>query len=342
VPYPDAPARKAILADMVRKYSLRTDEATIARVTDLWERRSIAFIESTVKRLRDTCRGELVTVERFKQASRDASRRAGLIPTGGKKLSELALPAKVRVEAESLVYRMQNWETLAAHGGEPPNGVLLYGPPGTGKTNLVRALARELQCWHVLEVNTPEVLQNPRKFTEIVHVAADHRPAIVFIDEADELLRERSSSPFAVATNEILKCMDGMMGKVPEVVFIAATNNANAMDAAALRGGRFSEKIYMGNLSGSDLKRFLESEFASMKKVRFGDDLTVKSYARRLGQASPADALAILRKAINYSLSGQFARPVGMREVERAMDAMRSPFANRVTQSHAKKADWDV
>ena len=47
--------------------------------------------------------------------------------------------------------------------------------------------------------------------------------------------------------------------------------------------------------------------------VRFAADLTVQSYARRLVQAAPADALAILRKAINYSLSGQFARPVGMR-----------------------------
>lgn len=231
---------------------------------------------------------------------------------------------------------------MAAQGGEPPSGILLYGPPGTGKTHFVRALARELECWHVLEVNTPEILQSPRKFTELVHMAADHRPAIVFMDEADELLRDRSASSFAAATNEILKCMDGMMGKVPEVVFIAATNNADAMDAAALRGGRFAEKIYMGNLTGNDLVNFLESEFASMKKVRFASDLNVRSYARRLGQASPADALAILRKAINYSLSGQFVRPVVMRDVDRAIDTMRSPHANRVIGTREKNVDWDV
>lgn len=88
--------------------------------------------------------------------------------------------------------------------------------------------------------------------------------------------------------------------------------------------------------------RLLEIEFASMKKVRFTADLTVQPYARRLVQAAPADALAILQKAINYSLIGQFARPVGVCEVERAMVAMRSPLANRATQRHAKKADWDV
>ena len=61
------------------------------------------------------------------------------------------------------------------------------------------------------------------------------------------------------------------------------------MDAAALRGGRFAEKIYMGNLSGNDLVRFLESEFASMKKVRFASDLNVRSYATLLtrDQISP-------------------------------------------------------
>jgi transitional endoplasmic reticulum ATPase len=323
VPYPDLAARIGILTGMLAKFKVDADAPTIQYVAALWERRSVAFIESTVKRLRDGSKGaksRQVSVDDFKQASREASRRSGNIPASGAKLSELALTASVRREAASLVYRLLNWERIAEQGGEPPSGVLLYGPPGTGKTNLVRALARELEYWHVFEVNATEVLRDPRKFTDTVQLAADHRPAIVFIDEADELLRDRSGSISTGATNEILKCMDGLMGKVPEVVFMAATNNPDAIDAAALRGGRLSEKIFMGKLSGEDLVHFLRKELADKRKVKFAPEITPESLAAKLGEVSPADAISILKKAVNYTFGADTAaRMVTMADVESAM-----------------------
>lgn len=323
VPFPDQEAREAILHGLLRKFSVNAEDATVHHVAQLWVRRSIAFIESTVKRLRDNgkgIKGGIASVEDFKQASRQASRRASAIPNAGAKLSQIALTADVRRESDSLVYRLRNWEQIAERGGEPPSGVLLYGPPGTGKTNFVRALARELEYWHVFEVNAADVLQDPRKFRDTMDLAANHRPAIVFIDEADELLRDRTHSAAASATNEILKSMDGMMGKIPEIVFMAATNNPEIIDGAALRGGRFAEKIFMGRLTGDDLVAFLEKDFASKTKVQFANDLTPHALAERLGEAAPSDALGLLRKAINYTFGHDGgARPVNMSDIEKAI-----------------------
>jgi transitional endoplasmic reticulum ATPase len=200
--------------------------------------------------------------------------------------------------------------------------VLLYGPPGTGKTQLVRALARELGDWHVFEVNTTDVLRDPRKFRTLVDQAADHRPAFVFLDEADELLRDRSMSHTPGATNEILKSMDGLMGRVPELVFVAATNSPDALDAAAVRGGRFGEKILLPRLSGEDLTAFLVGEFAKRKNVRFSDTVTPNTLSELFVTIAPADALAILRKAVNYTLSSDTVRPVEMNDVERALKSV--------------------
>lgn len=328
VPYPDSEARQAILAGLIAKHGLTVEPAVVKHVASLWERRSIAFIESTVKRLRDSGKGTNGTsasIAEFKQASQDASRRAGNIPASGDCVSELALPASVRREVDSLIYRLTNWEKIAEQGGEPPSGVLLYGPPGTGKTNLVRAIARELKVWHVFEVNATDVISDPRKFKETVELAADHRPAIVFIDEADELLRNRNYSANTGATNEILKSMDGMMGKVPEVVFIAATNNPDVIDAAALRGGRFAEKIFMGRLAGNDLVVFLEKEFAKRKNAAFAPELTPQALTEKLGQAAPADAITVLRKAINYTFSPDAAaRAVTLADIDAAIAATRT------------------
>jgi transitional endoplasmic reticulum ATPase len=144
----------------------------------------------------------------------------------------------------------------------------------------------------------------------------------VFIDEADELLRDRAQSSSTAATNQILKTMDGLMGQVPEVVFIAATNLPEVIDSAALRGGRFAEHIYMGRLSGSDLEAFLQKEFARRTQVRFGADLTPQSLARCLGEASAAVALAVLNKAINASFgSGLANHRVCMVEIEATIQA---------------------
>lgn len=324
VPYPDAVAREAILRGLMKKYGLKASEDTIRKVAQLWERRSPAFIDAVAKRMRDTkmfAKTEAVPAD-FKTAARSASRRASNIPRNGAKLSEIALPAAVRKETDSLIYRLKNWEEIAEKGGSAPSGVLLYGPPGTGKTNLARAVARELGDWHIFEVNTPEVLQNPSKFKEVVELAATHRPAIVFIDEADDLLRERVNSPSASATNEILKSMDGMLGKVPEVVFMAATNNVEAMDTAALRGGRFAEKIYMGRLTGTDLTAFLEKTFKSMDKVTFDEDVTPQTLTEYLRESAPADILTLLTKAVNYTLAGDHqAQKVGMLHINMAYEA---------------------
>ena len=326
VPYPDLQARLAILKGLLGRYGVQAQDSVLEHVARLWERRSSAFIEATVKRLRDAGRGlegSLARTEDFKMASREASRRASAIPAEGARLSEIVLPSSVRTEAQSLVYRLKHWEEIAERGGEPPSGVLLYGPPGTGKTNFVRALARELEYWHVFEVNACDVLQNPRRFRDTVEMAGNHRPAIVFLDEADELLRERTFSAAGGATNEILKTMDGMMGKIPEVVFIAATNHAQVIDSAALRGGRFAEKIFMGRLSGDDLVRFLQHEFAGRAQVKFSDDLSPQALASRLCEAAPSDAIGLLRKAINYTFTQDGgARPVCMGDIDRALESM--------------------
>jgi transitional endoplasmic reticulum ATPase len=314
IPYPDRAARAAILGSLLARFSMPVTDTVVEQVAALWEKRSVAFIESTVKRLRDATSARYrhaLSVDDFKQASKEASRRTSAIPSTGEKLSTLTLTAAVRTAANSLLYRLRHWEHIAERGGEPPNGVLLYGPPGTGKTHFVRALARELEDWHVFEINTAEVLQSPKRFLETVELATQHRPAIVFLDEADELLRDRTQSNNITATNEILKAMDGLMGKVPEVVFIAATNNPEAIDAAALRNGRFGEKILMDRLQGADLVNFVHAELASRSAVRFLPEITAKRLADTLVQATPADIQGLLKHAINCT----FDETGGMRAV---------------------------
>jgi len=179
---------------------------------------------------------------------------------------------------------------------------MLYGPPGTGKTKFVNALARELGDWHVFEVSASDVIQNPKVFQQTVDMAAAHRPAIVFLDEADELLSNRSGSWNSGAANQVLKSIDGFGGKVPEVVFIAATNRLDAIDPAALRGGRFSEKIHMDLLRGEDLRRFVQNCIEKLPKAKVRSELDAEVIASAFVEAAPADVVSHIRSLVNKSL----------------------------------------
>jgi transitional endoplasmic reticulum ATPase len=325
IPFPDMEARAAIIRTLLDKYSLIVDCTTLERVAKLWERRSVAFIDSAVKRIGETvsARGEFrVFMEDFKVAGRVACRMASAIPGGGPKLSEIALASSVRRDAKSLLYRLRNWENIVDRGGETPTGVVLYGPPGTGKTMFVKALAQELVDWHVFEVNSSEIAQNAAAFRETVELAQTHRPSIVFIDEADELLAMRTGRWNAGATNEILKCMDGFSGRVPEVLFVAATNRLEGLDPAALRGGRFSERIYMPRLSGDDLVEFVQQQIHNSPQVRYAADVDAKGIAAMLHEAAPSDVICLMKKVVNYSLGDECqTRQISMNDF-RAVSAL--------------------
>lgn len=316
VPNPDLEARIEILRALSGKHGISVSQATVEKVAARMQNRSAAFIEGVVRRVRDAAAGDRTAdLAAFKLADRATSRNASLIPASGDKLSNLYLPEAVAAQVRSITERLQNWEAIADQGGTPPKGVLFYGPPGTGKTNLTRAIARELGDWHLLNVNASEILADPRKFKAITEKASQHRPCIVFIDEADELLKERPYSANAAATNEILIAIDGAQAATPEVVFFAATNNLEVIDAAAKRGGRFEERVYLGRYSGVDLENLLARNLASRPACAMDSDVTPKAIADALGECAPADAIALLNRAINSTFVGDRRRPLTLRDI---------------------------
>ncbi len=94
-----------------------------------------------------------------------------------------------------------------------------------------------------LKTTGAELLANPSSWNQLIKDARDVRPAIVFIDEADDVLRDRRMSGVAVVTNRVLTTIDGADGRVRDVLYIAATNHPDSLDSAAIRGGRFEQQI---------------------------------------------------------------------------------------------------
>ncbi len=132
--------------------------------------------------------------------------------------------------------------------------LILYGPPGTGKTTFIEALA--LTC------NVPLVEVTPSDIIKEGEALAEQRARIVFealslltrvvilFDEFDPVLRRRD--PNSKDLNVFSFLTPGMLPKLKElhdsakkraVAYVLATNLIGTLDEAAIRPGRFDERL---------------------------------------------------------------------------------------------------
>ena len=124
---------------------------------------------------------------------------------------------------------------------QAPSGVLLYGPPGCGKTMLAKALARESGA-NFISIRMSSIMdkwygESNKIVDAIFSLANKLQPCIVFIDEIDSFLRERSQSDHEVTATlkaEFMTLWDGLLGN-GRVMIIGATNRLYDIDDAFLR-----------------------------------------------------------------------------------------------------------
>jgi transitional endoplasmic reticulum ATPase len=84
--------------------------------------------------------------------------------------------------------------------------------------------AKEVE-WAFLSVAGPDLVADRSKLDKLYAEAKDTRTTLIFIDEADDVLRSRQVSSTSDLTIKLLTIMDGAEDRVVDMVWIAATNN---------------------------------------------------------------------------------------------------------------------
>jgi transitional endoplasmic reticulum ATPase len=230
------------------------------------------------------------------------------------------IPA-MRDKLKGVARRMKHIEEIEKMGGTVPSGLLFYGPPGTGKTVTARALAKE-SGWGFLSASGADLMSSPTKIDEILADASDIRPCIVFLDEADDILGDRRyNGNVSAITNKLLAAMDGSGGKVPDVVFVAATNHPESMDSAAMRGGRFTEKIEFAPPTLDVVADYVNRWMGGIKAT-MDPTLSATSIAQRVEGESIANIKEVLQTAINVAIGrcelGKDEPVIGMADIDDA------------------------
>lgn len=161
----------------------------------------------------------------------------------------------------------------------PPRGILLFGPPGTGKTLIGKCIATESNstffCISASSLASKWVGESEQLVRALFTVANLNQPAVIFIDEIDSLLSQRSDKDQDFSRKlktEFLVQFDGAKtSSESRVLVVGATNRPHELDEAARR--RFVKRLYVPLPEESARRQIIETLLGAHQRSLTDADL---------------------------------------------------------------------
>jgi len=174
---------------------------------------------------------------------------------------------------EGFINVLNNQECAKAYGITPPS-LLFYGPAGCGKTFFAEKIAEEvgINFMKVVPDDLASTLVHgtQEKIGEVFRKAERKAPTLIFFDEFDAMVPQRSNDDRNYQngeTNEFLCMLNNAAER--GIYVLAATNHPERIDKAVLRTGRIDEIIYVDTKARESLFRLALSKLPTAEDIDF-------------------------------------------------------------------------
>ncbi|CAH9070594.1 unnamed protein product [Cuscuta epithymum] len=222
---------------------------------------------------------------------------------------------------------------------KPCRGILLFGPPGTGKTMLAKAIANEAGA-SFINVSMSTITskwfgEDEKTVRALFTLAAKVSPTIIFVDEVDSMLGQRTRlgehEAMRKIKNEFMTHWDGLLTKAGErILVLAATNRPFDLDEAIIR--RFERRIMVGLPSAENREKILRTLLAKEKV----EDIDFKELATMTDGYSGSDL-----KNLCVTAAYRPVRELIQQEREKDMEKKHKAVEGQSTEDVPDKKDAD-
>uniref|UniRef100_A0A672YKW7 Outer mitochondrial transmembrane helix translocase n=1 Tax=Sphaeramia orbicularis TaxID=375764 RepID=A0A672YKW7_9TELE len=209
---------------------------------------------------------------------------------------------------------------------QPPKGVLLFGPPGCGKTMIAKATARASGCKFInLQASTLTDMwygESQKLTAAVFSLAVKIQPCIIFIDEIESFLRNRSSldhEATAMMKAQFMSLWDGLdTSSTTQVMVMGATNRPQDVDPAILRRMPTTFHVGLPVRSSHTMSYFLLRKADILRLILAGENLSnainLKDIAEKTEGYSGSDLRELCRDAAMYRVR-DYVRKEQMRQI---------------------------
>lgn len=249
--------------------------------------------------------------------------------TGNHWLEHVAGMKEVKELFGQLIHALRHPERYEALNVRPFFNILLYGPTGSGKTYVAKALGNQANItFHYISA----AKLNGQRYAgfgaamlrDFLETAAQTAPCIVFIDELDAFTNRETNQTGSVAydarsiLNTLLTFMDGLDTN-RNIIFMAATNRIQDLDAALLRDGRFGTRIKVKHLD-RNARKDLIGLYLSPEMVEGDYENVLETINNNLAPDTPNASVKTIIENMKRRAIADDRSKVTLADVEAAID----------------------
>jgi len=202
-------------------------------------------------------RGKAFSI-RFTDDDGDSLLENGEIPTpkfidvSKDREQELVFPKHVEDQiATNLFTVLERIDEVRESGIPVKRGILLAGDFGVGKTLTAYVAAHKA----VKAGITYLYCQKPEEFSDVMRLAVQYAPALVFCEDVDRIVPEDRDKK----VDELINIIDGVETKNSEVVVVFTTNDVHGVNKALLRPGRMDAVIIVTRADAGAVQQLIRN-----------------------------------------------------------------------------------